>query len=378
MTEELELTSALLRCPSVTPQHAGALDLVQNWLMAQGFTCQRIEGQSESYTVDNLYARWGSKAPVFGFCGHVDVVPVGDEHAWRHPPFAGIVENEKLYGRGAVDMKSGLACFMLAAARFIVSNPNFEGSIAFLVTGDEEAEAQAGTLEILRWMEKAGEKLDHCLVGEPSSRSVLGDTVKIGRRGSFNAWLDVVGKQGHVAYPSAAQNPIPPLLMMLSSLLCEPLDAGTEYFEPSMVQITSVDVGNKTMNMVPNRASAALNIRFNDHWNPKTLEAELRRRFDRSCYPYDLKWQSNADAFIFPPDALGKLVARAIKEVTDQSPDFMTNGGTSDARFISRYCPVVEFGAVGSTLHQVDEHVTLAELVPLSAIYQRVLERYFL
>lgn len=376
-SEVLDLTAALLRYASTTPDCKEVLDFVQTWLEGLGFVCTRIPAQSHSYAVDNLYARYGNQEPLFGFCGHVDVVPIGQEQDWTYPPFSAQHEQGKLFARGAVDMKSGLACFMIAVKRFLAKNKGFQGSLAFLITGDEESEAVAGTVAILRWMQDNQQIMQHCLVGEPSSREVLGDTIKIGRRGSFNATLTVTGQQGHVAYPEQFVNPNHQLIKLLYALQDMPLDQGSDHFDASSLQVTSIDVGNGATNVIPRTASARFNIRYNDHWTAQSLADYLHETISAFGFDYSLEWRSSGSSFVYPPEDFAALIAQSVEHITQQSPAFLTNGGTSDARFIAAHCPVAEFGLVGSSMHQVDEHVEIAQLEPLTACYQDIIERYF-
>ena len=375
--DPLVLTQALVRCPSVTPDPGATLDLIQAWAEARGFVCTRVPADSPSYKVDNLYCRWGSQAPVFAFAGHTDVVPVGDEAAWSHPPFAGTIQGDKLVGRGAVDMKSGVAAFMAAAGRLIAQAPELPGSIAFLITGDEEGEALAGTTAILDWMRANGEVADHCLVAEPSCVETLGDTIKIGRRGSATGKLSVRGVQGHAAYPDRARNPLHPLMRMGLALSDVPFDQGNDHFQATSLQVVSIDVGNPASNVIPAEGRLTFNVRYNDMWNADSLEAEIRRRLDAVYDDYSLSFRSSGESFVFEPDDLGAAIADAVEAVTGLRPAYQTNGGTSDARFIKNMCPVAEFGAVGSSMHQVDEFVTISDLEPLTQVFQRLLARYF-
>jgi succinyl-diaminopimelate desuccinylase len=332
--------------------------------------------------VENLFARIGDKKPNLVFAGHTDVVPPGDEAAWQHPPFAGEVAGGSLYGRGAVDMKGAISCFVAAALDHVAASGGKpkNGSISFLITGDEEGVAVNGTIKLLRWAAERGETFDHCILGEPSNIETLGDTIKAGRRGSLNGTLIVTGRQGHVAYPDRADNPIRGLVTLIEALQA-PLDRGSEQFDPSHLEFTSVDVGNPTVNLIPGEARARFNIRYNDHHSQTALKALIERRArtaaaDRIRYFFD--WQpSNADVFVTKPGPFTDLAAAAIAEVTGRKPKLSTTGGTSDARFIKDYCPVLEFGLVGQTMHAVDECAPVADIVALTAIYRRIIERYF-
>jgi succinyl-diaminopimelate desuccinylase len=376
----LDLCRALVQCPSVTPHDGGALSVLDEALSQAGFVIQRMTFSAPGTAdVDNLYARFGTTAPYFIFAGHTDVVPVGDATKWRFNPFAAEVAEDAVWGRGTADMKSGVAAFAAAALAFAARGLP-KGSIGLLITGDEEGPAINGTEKLLRWAYETGERFDHCIVGEPTSAEVLGDTIKIGRRGSLNATLIVEGRQGHAAYPERADNPIPKLIRLLDALIAVPLDKGTAHFEPSNLEIVSVDVGNLAFNVIPAEAAARLNIRFNDLWTPQTLEAELRGRLDAAAkgaaYRLDCE-PCNALAFATEPDSFTSLVTNAIERKTGRKPELSTSGGTSDARFIRAYCPVVEFGLVGATAHMVDEHVAIADLDALTDIYAAILEDYF-
>ena len=379
----LALAQALIRCPSITPAEGGALAAMAEVLSEAGFAVERpVFSEPGTPDVENLFARLGAGRPCLVFAGHTDVVPPGDPARWRHPPFEAAVEGGELYGRGAVDMKGGIACMMAAALRFARERgPAFGGSIAFLITGDEEGPAVNGTVKLLEWAHARGERFDHCLLGEPTNPSELGDTVKIGRRGSLTGTLVVHGRQGHVAYPHLAENPIRGITRLLDALMAEPLDGGTDHFDASNLEVTTVDVGNPAANVIPAEARAVFNIRFNDRWTPRTLAAELRRRLQRAAareIRYEVVFEAtNAVAFLTEPDEFVTLVADAVEAETGRRPKLSTTGGTSDARFIKNACPVVEFGLVGRTMHQVDERVAVADLDRLTAIYGRVLDSYF-
>jgi succinyl-diaminopimelate desuccinylase len=373
----------LVRCRSVTPEEGGALAYLQSVLAPAGFTVHR-ETFAEPGTapVENLYARIGGEQPNLMFAGHTDVVPPGDEAAWRHPPFAGEVDGEKLYGRGAVDMKGGIACFVAAALDHVSANGGKPktGSLSLLITGDEESVAVNGTVKLLKWAIERREKFDHCILGEPSNVEVLGDTIKAGRRGSLNGTLIVSGRQGHVAYPDRADNPIRGIVQLIAALLA-PLDQGSALFDPSHLEFTSVDVGNPTVNLIPGEARARFNIRYNDCHSQAALKTLIERRAQTAAagrVHYSFDWQpSNADVFVTKPGPFTDLAVAAIAEVTGRKPKLSTSGGTSDARFIKDYCPVLEFGLVGQTVHQVDESAPVADLVTLTAIYRRIIDRYF-
>ncbi len=372
----------LLRCPSVTPAEAGALDFLEKTLKAAGFTVQRVTfSEPGAEDVENLYARIGSDAPNLMFAGHTDVVPPGDAQAWHHPPFAGEVAGGQLYGRGAVDMKGGIACALAAVLDHLNGRGLAKGSISFLITGDEEGIAVNGTPKLLQWAAERGETFDHCILGEPSNQEELGDTIKIGRRGSLNGHLIVSGKQGHVAYPQRAVNPIRGLVTLIKTLQSEPLDNGSAQFTPSHLEFTSIDVGNKTVNLIPGEARARFNIRFNDCHTLDSLKALIERRAAKAAagaIDFTFTWEpSNAPVFVTAPGPFTELVINAVKDVTGRKPELSTTGGTSDARFIMKYCPVVEFGLVGQTMHQVDERVPIADLRALTMIYRKIVERYF-
>ena len=372
--DPLELSRALIRCPSVTPVDAGALGVLEAPLGEIGFDCRRVAFGE----VDNLYARIGTGGPNFCFAGHTDVVPPGDEGAWTHDPFAADVAGDRLYGRGAADMKCAIASFVAAAARFLADNGDgFGGSISLLITGDEEGPSVNGTVRVLPWLAEQDETLNACLVGEPTNPLALGEMIKIGRRGSLTGRLRVHGVQGHSAYPELADNPIPRLVGMLAALNDNPLDAGTEHFQPSTVTITSVDVGNPVSNIIPAQAEAAFNIRYNDAHTAAGLEKLLKQRFSEMGGEFELACKSSGDAFLSPPGRLSAIVSDAVGCITGRTPELTTTGGTSDARFIKDHCPVAEFGLTGETAHKVDENVAIADIRVLANIYRAVLEAYF-
>jgi succinyl-diaminopimelate desuccinylase len=373
----------LLRCPSVTPEEGGALAYLHDVLTKAGFAVQRLKfAEPGTASIENLYARIGAGRPNLAFAGHTDVVPPGDAKAWRHPPFAGEIDDGILYGRGAVDMKGGIACFVAAAIGYLAANGGKpkQGSISLLITGDEESVAVNGTIKLLQWAAARGEKFDHCVLGEPSNIEALGDTIKAGRRGSLNGTLIVHGRQGHVAYPNRFDNPIRGLVTLIAAMQ-SPLDEGSEQFDPSNLEFTSVDVGNPTVNLVPGEAHARFNVRYNDHHSQASLKALIERRASDAAVGrirYSFEWPpSNADVFVTKPGPFTDLAAAAIAEVTGRQAQLSTTGGTSDARFIKDYCPVLEFGLVGQTMHQVDERVPVADLVSLTAVYRRIIEKYF-
>ncbi|WP_134497078.1 succinyl-diaminopimelate desuccinylase [Microvirga pakistanensis] len=379
----LSLARSLLRCPSVTPEEGGALSFIEGVLKGAGFEVHRpVFSEPGTPDVENLYARYGTGKPYLLFAGHTDVVPPGDESRWRHHPFSAEIEDGELYGRGAVDMKGGIACMIAAALAFIGENPDFGGSIGFLITGDEEGPAINGTVKLLEWAKGRGESFDHCILGEPTNPNQLGDMIKIGRRGSLTGRIIVEGKQGHVAYPHLADNPIPGMLRLLEGLLREPLDHGTEHFDASNLEVTTVDVGNPASNVIPAEAKATFNIRFNDLWTPESLEAEVSRRLSEAAgnsIRYTLRMEpTNAIAFLTPPNQFVSFMADAVEAETGLRPKLSTTGGTSDARFIVKDCPVLEFGLVGRTMHQIDERVAVEDLDRLAAIYRKVLNAYFM
>ncbi|MDR3439196.1 succinyl-diaminopimelate desuccinylase [Telmatospirillum sp.] len=372
--DPLPLAQALIRRPSVTPADDGAIAVLQESLTELGFTCTRLSFGADAGRppIENLYARLGHQGTNICFAGHTDVVPVGQ--GWSVDPFAGTVADGHLYGRGASDMKGAIACFVAAVARLQhEAGPLSDGSISLLITGDEEGRGLDGTIRVLDWLRRKGERLDLCLVGEPTNPRRLGEMIKIGRRGSLNGRLRVLGSQGHVAYPHLADNPLPRLIDMLKAITAHPLDDGTEHFQPSTLALTSIDVGNAATNVIPAEGRAAFNIRFNDRHSGKSLEQWLRERFDSVGGTYELDVEVTGDAFLTPPGSLSKALSDAIIEVTGESPELSTSGGTSDARFIKDACPVAEFGLVGQTMHKADERVSLTDLEALTRIYRRVL-----
>ncbi|HEX5077915.1 MAG TPA: succinyl-diaminopimelate desuccinylase [Geminicoccaceae bacterium] len=375
LTDPVALTQALIRCPSITPEDAGALDVVEGALGRLGFRCHRLTFATAGPPVANLYARYGRARPTIVFAGHTDVVPPGDLAAWRAGPFAAELIEGHVHGRGAVDMKGAIACFIAATARLLAERRP-AGSIGCLITGDEEGPAIDGTQKVLAWLRERGEALDACLVGEPTNPEQLGEMIKIGRRGSMTGRLTVHGVQGHVAYPERADNPIPRLLRMLAALSREPLDQGSAVFQPSRLVITSIDVGNPASNVIPAAARATFNIRFNDRHTPGSLEVLLREQLRRVDDHHELAISTSGEAFVTAPGPLSELLAGAIQDELGRTPERSTSGGTSDARFIKDVCPVVEFGLVGRTMHQVDERVAVADLEALTRVYRTFLERY--
>jgi succinyl-diaminopimelate desuccinylase len=374
------IAQALIRARSVTPDDDGALPYLAEMLTRAGFACELVSFDAPGLPrIGNLFAKLGVGHPHFVFAGHTDVVPPGPLASWRHDPFAGAIENGVLYGRGAVDMKGGLAASLAAALAFVAERP-FTGAISFLVTGDEEGPAVNGTVKLLEWAKARGEVFDHCALGEPTSGAALGDIVKNGRRGSLTGRLTLHGRQGHVAYPHLADNPLRRIGRVCDALYAPSLDSGTPHFDASNLEIVTVDVGNRATNVIPAEAMLVFNVRFNDIWNAQSLAAELRGRVERALdgAGFTLTFEpSNADAFLTAQGAFTDLVGDAIHDVVGRRPAFRTNGGTSDARFIKNYCPVIEFGPVGKTMHALDECVPVAELEALERIYRRVLERYF-
>ena len=379
--DPVALAQALVRCPSVTPHEGGALALLARELAAAGFETHRpVFSEPGTPDVENLYARYGTQPPVFAIAGHTDVVPVGDAASWTRDPFSGEIVDGALHGRGACDMKGGLAAMTAAAIRFVRENPGFPGSIVLLVTGDEEGPAVNGTVKLLEWAAARGERFDHCILGEPTCVAELGDMMKIGRRGSLTCRLTVSGKQGHVAYPEQTVNPIRAMVKLLAALEAAPLDAGTEWFGPSTLEITTLDVGNPASNVVPAQARATINVRFNDSWTPETLEAEMRRRFDSAVISgsYEAVFaRTNAVSFVTKPGPFVHMVAESVRAETGREPKLSTTGGTSDARFIKDYCPVIELGTVGKSMHQVNESVATADVEGLCRITRRLLGAYF-
>jgi succinyl-diaminopimelate desuccinylase len=383
MNDALSIARDLVRCPSVTPADAGALGVLEERLKAAGFETHRVVfSEPGAADIDNLYARIGTSAPHITFAGHTDVVPPGDEAAWSHGAFSGDVKDGFLYGRGAVDMKGGIACSVAAVLDYLRQHDGKpKGSISFLITGDEEDIAVNGTIKLLQWAAARGEKFDHCILGEPSNVETLGDSIKIGRRGSQSGTLFVDGVQGHVAYPHRASNPVPDISRLIVAISDEPLDHGSAQFQASNLEFTSVDVGNPASNVIPGQARAKFNVRFNDHHTQETLKALLEARVANACgnrIRARIVWEpSNANVFVTKPGAFTDLAVSAIEEITGRKPELSTSGGTSDARFISGYCPVIEFGLVGQTMHQIDERTPVSDLEKLTKIYRGVLDRYF-
>lgn len=375
MIDPAILTADLIRCASVTPQEGGALQLLERLLAAHGFQCTRVDRGE----VSNLFARWG-KGKTFGFNGHTDVVPVGDLKAWSVDPFGAENRDGFLYGRGATDMKSGVAAFAAAAIDFVKESPP-DGSVVLAITGDEEGPAKDGTVALLDWMQAQGERMDHCLVGEPTCPDVMGDMIKIGRRGSMNGYFTVTGVQGHAAYPHRANNPLPAMARLIDQLSTASLDAGTEHFDASTLAVVTMDTGNPATNVIPAQCRATVNIRFNDAHSGASLTNWLQEHADKVAKAFDVRIDLevviSGESFITPPGELSDLVARAVQVETNRTPVLSTSGGTSDARFVQHHCPVVEFGLVGKTMHQVDERVEIAQIHQLKSIYTRILRDYF-
>ena len=373
------ITQALIRCPSVTPLEGGALDYLQTVLEGAGFTCWRLPfSDVETPEVDNLFARIGTGSPHICFAGHTDVVPTGDESLWTHPPFSGEIDRGILHGRGAVDMKGGVACWVAAALEFLRdNNSKFSGSVSLLITGDEEGPSVNGTKKMLPWLKANGHVPDHCIVGEPTNSEQIGDVIKIGRRGSLNGVITVSGVQGHSAYLDKARNPVPELARIVDAISSDPLDEGTEHFQPTTLAVTSFDVGNPAVNVVPGSARAQFNVRFNTSHTPATIEAFVRERCARFASEFTVDILVSGDCFLTEPGPFVEVTSNAIIEVTGVTPALTTGGGTSDARFIKDYCPVIEFGLVNKTIHAVDERVPVADLNVLAKTYREILQRYF-
>lgn len=383
MADAVSIARDLIRCPSVAPADAGAISVLETLLRDAGFAVHRVTfGEPGTVAIDNLYARIGNGSPHIAFAGHADVVPAGDQAAWSVGPFSGDVRSGYLYGRGAVDMKGAIACSVAAVLAFLRDKDGqFNGSISFLIAGDEEDIAVNGTVKLLQWAAARGEKFDCCVLGEPSSQDVLGDCIKIGRRGSQSGTMVVEGVQGHVAYPHWAQNPILAIAELIVAISDEPLDSGSAQFQPSHLEFTSVDVGNVKTNVIPGQAHAKFNIRYNDLHTQDSLRMLVEERLTKAAgnrIRAHIDWlQSNSNVFLTKPGPFTDLIIAAIEEITGRKPELSTTGGTSDARFIASYCPVVEFGLVGQTMHQVDERAALADIEQLTKIYREILDRYF-
>ncbi|PTW62676.1 succinyldiaminopimelate desuccinylase [Breoghania corrubedonensis] len=383
LTAPVRIARDLIRCPSVTPEEGGALAFLAELLEGAGFEVHRVTFQTPGTPdVENLFARYGRGHPHVAFAGHTDVVPPGEETSWTHAPFSGEIADGVLYGRGAVDMKGGVAAFAAAAIDFIAdAGETFPGAISFLITGDEEGPAVNGTVRLMEWCRARGERFDACIVGEPTNPQTLGDAIKVGRRGSLSGTLTVKGKQGHVAYPHLAENPVPGLLRLCAALDGLHLDDGNERFQPSNLEIVGIDTGNPAFNVIPEKVGARFNVRFNDTWTRESLarhiEAAIREAAGNTV-GYELVFREDgSDSFLTNDTALIGALSAAVAAETGRQPELSTGGGTSDARFIKNYCPVVEFGLVGQTMHQIDERVALADLETLAAIYRRFLSDYF-
>ncbi len=378
MTDAVQLTADLIRCPSVTPVEGGALVLLENLLSDAGFDCTRVDRGG----ICNLFARWGAKGHPrsFGFNGHTDVVPVGDKTAWTKPPFGAEVHDGVMFGRGTTDMKSGVAAFAAAAIDFVQDTPP-DGAVILTITGDEEADALDGTTALLDYMGQADEQMSVCLVGEPTCPNHMGEMIKIGRRGSMTAWFTVTGVQGHSAYPQRAKNPLPAMARLMDRLASHELDQGSDHFDASTLAVVTIDTGNAATNVIPAQCSGAVNIRFNDLHSGAVLGDWLLQEADQVAQDYGVEIETrikiSGESFLTPPGALSDLVSNAIKAETGVTPELSTTGGTSDARFVKNHCPVVEFGLVGRTMHQVDECVEVAQIEQLKAIYTRILKDYF-
>jgi succinyl-diaminopimelate desuccinylase len=389
-TDPIANLATLIRCPSVTPAEGGALAALEAMLKPLGFAVDRVMAkEAGTPDIENLYARLGTEGPHLMFAGHTDVVPVGDEAAWSHGPFSADIAGGEMYGRGAVDMKGGIACFVAAIARHVEKHGAPKGSVSFLITGDEEGPAINGTTKLLQWAADKGERWDACLVGEPTNPESLGDMIKIGRRGSLSGRITVHGVQGHAAYPHLADSPVRGILQLTQALMDPPFDNGTESFQPSNLEVTTIDVGNSAVNVIPAKATAAFNIRFNDTWTAESLMAEIiarleraaasgSLRLDRAPVRYEIVWAERpSHVFLTRNNALIDSLSGAVEAVTGRQPKLSTTGGTSDARFIKDYCPVVEFGLVGQTMHMVDERVAVADLETLTNIYETFIARWF-
>lgn len=390
-TDPVAVLAALIQCPSVTPEEGGAQNLLSDLLSPLGFAVDRPTfSDSETPDVQNLYARLSGNGPHLMFAGHTDVVPVGDEAAWTYSPFSAAIHDGMMYGRGAVDMKGGIACFVAALARYIEKNGNPRGSVSLLITGDEEGPAINGSNKLLQWAAQKGETWDGCILGEPTNPDALGDMMKIGRRGSLSGTLTVHGTQGHTAYPHLADNPTRGLVTLLDALLYPAFDEGTDNFQPSNLEVNMIDVVGGAVNVIPAKASAVFNIRFNDHWSVETLTAEITQRLEKATLDkklrptkdqptaFDLQWREQpSQVFLTRDDALIETLGKSVEAVTGRMPIQSTTGGTSDARFIKDYCPVIEFGLVGQTMHKIDECVALADLETLTQIYEQFIGDWF-
>lgn len=373
--DPIKLSKDLIQCESVTPAEGGALQLLESVLTDAGFSCTRIDRGG----IANLFARWGT-GKTLGFNGHTDVVPVGEMADWTYSPFSATEDQGRIYGRGAVDMKSAVASFVAAAVDVIETEPP-SGSLVIAITGDEEGDAQDGTLAILDWMDANQQQMDHCLVGEPTCPETMGEMIKIGRRGSMTAYLEAEGSQGHVAYPHRSKNPIHALIALLDDLVQLELDQGSDHFDPSTLALTTIDVGNPSNNVIPQKASATLNIRFNDHHSGASLQEMINQKISeieaQTGVSFSTRYRISGESFFTEPDEFTSLISEAVNAETGQTPVLSTSGGTSDARFIRQHCPVNEVGLVGKTMHQVDEFVEIEQITQLTAIYKRIILGYF-
>ena len=378
-TDPVALTAELVRCCSVTPQADETLRILAGRLKEAGFDCKRVDRSG----VPNLFARWGEKdaGRTFGFNGHTDVVPPGDEDSWTYPAFGAEIHDGRIFGRGSVDMKSGVAAFAAAAMDFVRQTPPRDGALILTVTGDEEGPALHGTRALLEWMQSQGERMDVCLVGEPTCPDVMGEAMKIGRRGSMTIHFEVTGVQGHAAYPHRAVNPLPAIGRLADRLASHDLDHGTEHFDPSTIAVVTIDTGNPATNVIPASARMSANIRFNDRHTGRSVAEEIGRLAEEVAEAFDvdisMEVSISGEAFLTPPGPLSDLVADAIRAETGVTPVLSTSGGTSDARFIKDHCPVVEFGLVGHGMHAVDESVDIGQIGVLKSVYGRVLRSYF-
>ena len=374
----IELTKTLINCRSVTPENDGAIEQVSHWLEEIGFKSEILNFEEEgTASIKNLWSKMGSKGPTICFAGHTDVVPTGNIDEWSSDPFDANEVNDKIIGRGAADMKGSIASFISATNRFVKEYPDFPGSIGFIITGDEEGCAINGTKKILTWMKSNNISFDDCIVGEPTNPNSLGEMIKIGRRGSVNGVITVKGVQGHVAYPHLADNPIPKLIKILENLINQKLDDGTEHFQPSNIEITSIDIGNTATNVIPKEASANFNIRYNDIFDREKIEEEVHNRTRSLNYDYSIKFEHSGDSFLTSPGKLTKNLSKIIEDQTGNTPELSTSGGTSDARFIKDYGNVVEFGLIGATMHKVDESASIKDIKNLTEIYYQLLKKYF-
>lgn len=379
MINTIDLAKALIACPSVTPEDAGAQAILKEHLKEAGFICTDLPfgGENDEERIENLFARFGAGGRHLCYAGHTDVVPAGDESAWTYGAFNPRIQDGILYGRGASDMKGSVAAFTVAAIEFVKTYPDFDGSISLLITGDEEADAINGTVKVLEWMSNNSQIPDVALVGEPTNPSHLGQEIKIGRRGSLNGHITLKGKQGHVAYQKLADNPMPRLIRLLDILANYTFDQGNEFFDPTNLEITTIDVGNKATNVIPAQGKASFNIRYNNNWSKASLIEKIRSLLDATGYAYEITFEGNAESFITKPGAWSEIVAGAVQKVSGKRPAYTTTGGTSDARFIVNYCPVIECGAVNATIHQIDENAKTSDLEDLTRIYSEILKSYF-